>query len=266
MAPKLQHTCMPHVTNREKGGTSTERGGASGRTKRAASSLCVAVRVSSTTIPHVTQVIGVITLTLCLSAPALAQDEGGSPAETAATTRASQIQAERLQKAAHLDPEQLTPGEKHLTTFKETAEQLFQKGNVHLQVGGLPSGSSFAMGPVFQWSNSTDSVRVGFSAVGSVSQFYRADAGLTFPKLLRSNLVADMPKSFASTQLLIKVNRRVEMIVTGDVIGIPISPSSSLKPDGKKLERRPGYLRGSMYAGRLYQTRRRSCFGQYFCC
>ena len=111
----------------------------------------------------------------------LAQD--GSSESAASRTRAAQIQAERLQKATELAPEQLTPGENHLTTIKDTFERLFQKGDVHLQMGGLPSGSGFGIGPVFQWSNSTDSVRAGFSAIGSLEQYYRLDAGLTFPKL-----------------------------------------------------------------------------------
>src|ERR1051326_7356528 len=157
------------------------RSGISVYPKCEGSSLCAVVGFGSATIFQVGQVIGVLTLALCLSAPMLAQD--GSSENAASRTRAAQIQAERLQKATELAPEQLTPGENHLTTIKDTFERLFQKGDVHLQMGGLPSGSGFGIGPVFQWSNSTDSVRAGFSAIGSLEQYYRLDAGLTFPKL-----------------------------------------------------------------------------------
>src|SRR5262245_42992447 len=71
---------------------------------------------------------GILALMACLSAPVLAQQDGGSSTENAAaTTREREIQAERLEKAANLAPEELTPGEKHLTTFKDTAERLFQR-------------------------------------------------------------------------------------------------------------------------------------------
>src|SRR5262249_18194115 len=141
--------------------------------------------------------IGVLTLTVCLSAPVLAQDQNASSESAATTTRAAEIQAERVQKAATLAPEELTPGEKHLTTIKDTFERLFQEGNVHLQMGGLPSGSGFGIGPVFQWSNSKDAVRAGFSAIGSVSQYYRADAGLTFPKFGARSLALSIRASRA---------------------------------------------------------------------
>src|SRR5262249_23672600 len=113
----------------------------------------------------------ILALLLCLSPPVLAQEQNGASASS--TTRSGQIQAERIEKAAHLAPEKLTSGEKDLTGVKHTFERLFQEGNPHLQLGGLPSGSGFAIGPTFQWSNSTDSVRAGFFAVGSVSQYYR---------------------------------------------------------------------------------------------
>src|SRR5262249_50187665 len=133
---------------------------------------------------------GLLLLTLFLPARMLSQEDGGS-----ADTRASQIQMERQEKASNLTPEDLTPAERHLTTFKDTFERLFQEGNLHLQLGGLPTGSGFAIGPVFQLSNSTDFVRVGFSAVGSVSQYYRVATGLTFPKFVARSLAVSLEAS-----------------------------------------------------------------------
>src|SRR5215831_13634609 len=65
-------------------------------------------------------VAGILALMFSLPAPAFSQEESGSSASSA--TRAGQIQAERVKKAADLAPEGLTPGEKDLTTFKHTVE------------------------------------------------------------------------------------------------------------------------------------------------
>jgi len=107
-----------------------------------------------------------------------------------------------MEKMADLAPEELTSGEKDLTTFKQTVERLFQKGNLHLQVGGLPSSSGFAIGPIFQWSNSTDSIRTGFSAVGSVAQSYRVAAGLTLPKFGARSLALSLEANRADAPQL----------------------------------------------------------------
>src|SRR5206468_1720674 len=87
-------------------------------------------------------------------------------------------------------------------TVKHTADRLFDKGTLHLQVGGLPSGSGFAIGPVFQWSNSTDSVRTAFGAVGSVAEYYRIDAGLMFPKFGARSLALSLAASHADAPQL----------------------------------------------------------------
>jgi hypothetical protein len=126
--------------------------------------------------------VTVALLVVFLSGPLLAQEQESSAQTSTPGTRAAEIQAERLQKADSLVPEHLTPGEKHLTAFKDTAERLFSTGSVHLRVGGLPSGSGIGVGPVLQWSNSTDAVRATFSAVGSASQYYRTNAELMVPK------------------------------------------------------------------------------------
>jgi hypothetical protein len=102
-----------------------------------------------------------------------------------------------MEKAADLSPEKLTDGKKDFTTIKHTFERLFEKGNPDLQVGGLPSGSGFAIGPIFQWSNSTDSVRAGFYAVGSVAEYYRFGTGLTFPKFAARSLALSLETNHA---------------------------------------------------------------------
>ena len=137
----------------------------------------------------------ILAMMVCLSAPVFAQEE------SATDTRADQIQAERMEKQAVLTPEELTPGEKELTRIKHTTERLLQ-GNVHLQLGGLRSGSGFALGPVFQWSNSTDSMRAEFSSVGSLSQFYRVGAGLTFPKFGTRSLSLSLQTSHSDAPRL----------------------------------------------------------------
>src|SRR5215831_3350649 len=106
-----------------------------------------------------------LALMLCMPQLLRGQEETGSTA-TSPATRAGLIQAQRLDKAAALAPEELTPAENNLTTVKHTAQRLLQEGNVHLRLGGLPSGAGFGVGPVIEVSNSTDSVRAELSAVG----------------------------------------------------------------------------------------------------
>ena len=139
----------------------------------------------------------ILALMLYLSGPVFAQQESGS-----SDTRSGQIQEERLEKTADLAPEKLHDGKKDLTTLKHTLDRLFQKGSLHLQVGGLPSGSGFAIGPIFQWTNSTDSVRTAFAAVGSASEYYRLDAGLMFPKFGARSLALSLAASHADAPRL----------------------------------------------------------------
>jgi len=89
---------MPHVIKTVCGGTSTGSGGTCRHTRRRASPKCCGVRsVHSVTIPRISLVSGVLTLTLCLPAPVLAQDESGSSAASAASsTGAGHMRAERL--------------------------------------------------------------------------------------------------------------------------------------------------------------------------
>src|SRR5215813_4007327 len=58
---------------------------------------------------------GILALSICVSGPLFAQDQSGSPGEPESSTRAAQIQTERLKKATNLAPEDLTPGERRLT-------------------------------------------------------------------------------------------------------------------------------------------------------
>jgi hypothetical protein len=115
---------------------------------------------------------------LALADVALAQN--GSPA---VSSRAEEIQAERAQKANNLEPERLTPAEQRLKKAKSIAETLLQRHNPHVQLGGLPTGSGMAAGPVFHWTNAPDDIRGRVYGIGSVYQYYLAGAGLTFPNL-----------------------------------------------------------------------------------
>ena len=172
-------------------------GGTSVRNRWEATPISFAQRLGSTSSSRITSSIQILVLTLCVSAALLGQEESGSPG-----TRAGQIQAERLEKAANLIPEELTPAERNLTTVKNTAERLFQKGTVHMRVGGLPSGSGFGIGPVMELSNSTDAVRAELSAVGSVTRYYRVTAGLTFPKFGTRSLAVSLQTSHADAPSL----------------------------------------------------------------
>jgi hypothetical protein len=110
--------------------------------------------------------------------------------EQDSASRADEIQAGRTQKEQNLHPEGSTPAERRFTFVKGLAERLFQTGNPQLQLGGLPSGSGFAIGPVFQWNNSTDLVRANFTAIGSTNRYYRLQSGIEFPKFARGPSVS----------------------------------------------------------------------------
>ena len=116
------------------------------------------------------------------SAAAWAQDA------PAVTSRAEEIQNEQLEKAQSVTPD--TPDQRALRVQKirKTAERIFTGVPVHLQLGGLPVGSGLALGPVAQWTNSTDRVRAKVWAIGSIYRFYDVGVGVTLPHLTDQNL------------------------------------------------------------------------------
>jgi hypothetical protein len=119
-----------------------------------------------------------------VAAPLCAQSGDPPPAGS----RAEEIQAQRDEKAADPAPDEPNIAKRHFINVKNLSAAVFQDKNPHLQLGGLPSGSGLAMGPVFVWPNSTDTFRGNFSAIGSTNLFYRVAAGATLPKLLDRRL------------------------------------------------------------------------------
>jgi outer membrane protein assembly factor BamA len=117
-----------------------------------------------------------VVLVLLLCRPVQAQEEDPAP------SRASQIQTQQVQKAADLRPEEPTVPERRFVDIQNLAEALLIKRNPHLQFGGLATGSGFAAGPVFWFSNSTDSIRANFSAVGSIAQYYKLQSEFMLPR------------------------------------------------------------------------------------
>ena len=127
----------------------------------------------------------------CLACCAFAQDDqastGANRAAPASATRAGEIEAERQRKAASLQPEKVKPAERVLNRIEqnEIVERLTcQVTGLCVRFGGLITYSGFALGPEY-----TNHGLLGGAAtfstsfVGSVHEFYRADAHLNMPQL-----------------------------------------------------------------------------------
>src|SRR5207237_6803140 len=54
--------------------------------------------------------------------------------------------------------------------------------------GGLPMGTTFGLGPVFEWANPTDRVRANIWGIGSIEGFYNAGAAITLPRVTSQRL------------------------------------------------------------------------------
>lgn len=104
------------------------------------------------------------------------------------TSRAEEIEEEQTAKAQHLNPDVPDPTALRVKRIEKTANRVFRGTPVHLQLGGLPMGSLIGMGPVFEWTNSTDSVRTKAWGIGSIVGFYNVGAGVTVPRVTSQRL------------------------------------------------------------------------------
>lgn len=96
------------------------------------------------------------------------------------------IEAERDRKTAVLQPDTLKSGEGFLQKLRERnvlARTLGFVEGFRIRLGGLMTGSGFALGPEFERSTLSQSVDFRTSARGSLRQFYLLDAGVRFPRL-----------------------------------------------------------------------------------
>lgn len=97
-------------------------------------------------------------------------------------TRAEQIEQDQTDKALALSPDLPDRDERRADKIKKAAEETFKDAPVHVQVGGLPMSSGFALGPIRQWTNSTGRVTSNMWAVGSIHKSYSTGVNLELPR------------------------------------------------------------------------------------
>lgn len=90
----------------------------------------------------------------------------------APASRAEQIETEQTAKAQALSPDVPDKGERQFTQAETHTRSVLQTATLHLEIGGLPMPSSFAVGPTVQWQSANDKVRTNTWAIGSIKQFY----------------------------------------------------------------------------------------------
>ena len=107
------------------------------------------------------------------------------------SSRTEQIQAERQKKAAQLTPEVASGTERFLVAFKE--RRILEKvtygiGGLRARIGGLVTGSGFAVGPEYFRDDLRDgNILFRATAQFSTRQFMLYDVELGFPKLANNH-------------------------------------------------------------------------------
>src|SRR5215467_1793130 len=122
---------------------------------------------------------------LALSAHAQSNDPTAD--RMAPATRASQIEAERQQKAAQLAPDDPSHVEQvlnYIKSHKIVERVTCEVTGLCLHLGGLITGSGFAAGPAYVNRDLLHGQAVFHAwAAGSLSKFYRMETGLAMPQL-----------------------------------------------------------------------------------
>jgi outer membrane protein assembly factor BamA len=117
-----------------------------------------------------------------------------------ADTRTGQIEKERDEKAANLRPEVQSLTEEILGFVKAANVSSRMPGGIPglgIKLGGLPSGSGFAAGPVYRRSDLLhENLSFRASAIGSVKLYQRYDLGLTAPHLFADRLLLDFDSGY----------------------------------------------------------------------
>jgi outer membrane protein assembly factor BamA len=112
-------------------------------------------------------------LLLAVAAPLAAQD-----ASQPVDSRAKQIQAERLNKAATLTPDEPDRIETLFNKTMDRIPRLLRLGPVRFQTGGMYDAAGFAIGARLVWKSPEDQLRLGLSAVGTTRSFYAVRTGM----------------------------------------------------------------------------------------
>jgi hypothetical protein len=114
-------------------------------------------------------------IVLLLTPELAAQSQEAPP-----SSRADQIQSQRLNKAANLRVEERGKVEKYLLRAQRGVRRL----PIQIGVGGLGPGAGFAVGSSAEWNSSTDRLQIKAWGAVSVNRFYHAGSGVYFPTSL----------------------------------------------------------------------------------
>ncbi|HWQ54347.1 MAG TPA: BamA/TamA family outer membrane protein [Bryobacteraceae bacterium] len=128
---------------------------------------------------------------LCASAAGYAEDADRS---MIVNSRAAQIEAQREEKARLLQPERPDSIENFLNFMKQrrVVERITAGvAGFRVRLGGLITGSGFALGPEYYRRTASESVVFRTSARGSFKKYYLLDAGVAFPRLARDRVFVD---------------------------------------------------------------------------
>ena len=111
------------------------------------------------------------------------------------SSRAEQITQERLEKAKDLSPPKPDALEDRINMVDKKIIQrlLAQRSGFGVRLGGLVTGSGFALGPSYNRLDLlNENLQVKISAAGSLKLYYSVDGVVSFPHLLNNHLVVDM--------------------------------------------------------------------------
>jgi Outer membrane protein/protective antigen OMA87 len=118
------------------------------------------------------------------------------PAIAQVTTRAQEIEAERAQKAAALQPEELTGLERRILQFQQS--RILDKitsgiGGFRPKIGGMITGSGFALGPEYYRDDLAGGKWIFRASARLSSKLYQLyDAELKAPRLAHDYLFLDL--------------------------------------------------------------------------
>lgn len=136
------------------------------------------------------------TVVLVLSAIAFNTASLGRSQPADEQTRMGQIERERRAKEQKLSPPQPDRLEAAVNRIEDNAvvkRLLGANGGVGIRLGGLVTGSGFALGPSYVRSDLLqENVRLELSAAGSLKRYYSLDARVSMPRLLSKRLSVDV--------------------------------------------------------------------------
>jgi hypothetical protein len=110
---------------------------------------------------------------------------------TGISSRADQVQAQRLEKANHLVPDKPSKAERRITQIGKA----IRRSPIKAQVGGLGPGAGFGVGSKLEWHSSADEAIAKLWGSASVHRFYTVGTGVEWPNLTRHGLTLELNAS-----------------------------------------------------------------------